>query len=74
LDQEKLVGEDKFLLVDIACARFGLRRKQLLQLCRAHKVRRFEEPLGPALGGKPPTATYVCESDLRRALEANREG
>ncbi|MEW6545850.1 MAG: hypothetical protein AB1446_02875 [Bacillota bacterium] len=74
MDQEKTVGEEKFLLVDIACARYGLRRKQLLQICRAHKVRRFEEPLGPAQAGKPPTATYVCESDLRRALEASLEG
>lgn len=73
MDQEKMVGEEKFLLLDVACARYGLRRKQLLQVCRAHKVRRFEEPLGPAQGRKPPTATYVSESDLRRALESSRE-
>ncbi|MDI6893353.1 MAG: hypothetical protein AB1503_00370 [Bacillota bacterium] len=73
MDQEKLVGEERFLLMDIACARYGLRRKQLLQLCRAHKVRRFEEPLGPAQTGRPPTAAYVCESELRKALEASRE-
>lgn len=74
MDQEKTVGDEKFLLLDIACARFGLRRKQLLQICRSHKVRRFEEPLGPAQGGRPPTATYVSESDLRRALEGAGEG
>lgn len=74
LDQEKMVGDEKFLLLDIACARFGLRRKQLLQICRAAKVRRFEEPVGPGQAGKPPTATYVSESDLRRALEGGGEG
>lgn len=73
LDQEKMVGDEKFLLVDLACARFGLRRKQLLQICRAHKVRRFEEPVGPAQSGRPLTATYVSESDLRRALGAAGE-
>lgn len=70
MDQEKMVGGEKFLLLDVACARFGLRRKQLLQLAKAFKVRRFEEALGPAQGGRPPTATYVSEGDLVRALQA----
>lgn len=66
------MGEERFLLLDMACARYGMRRKQLLQLAKAHRIRRFEEPVGPGQGGRPLTATYVSESDLQKALA--REG
>lgn len=70
MDQEKRIGNERFILLDTACARFGMRKKQLLQLAKAHKIRRFEEPVGPARAGKPVTVTYVCEADLVKALAA----